>query len=86
MIDRPQAEIAGDGADDRDARLDEQNIGSVHGMPEAQHHAHPQQRQGYAVGDQLMIDVDRRDRDQRPGQDDGGSGLPAEPEAPRHRG
>ena len=87
MKHQPEARVAGRGADDGIARRHRQGSAAALGAGERSEQrggqqAGPQERQGDAVGQQLVIDVDAGERDQRPGDEQGAGRGRAEAEVP----
>ena len=82
MIDAPQAQVAGRRADDARTRIDRQ-ADVRDRRREAQQQPEPHERQRDVVRQQLMIEVDPGQRDQRPGQEQRRGRVPHEAELPR---
>src|SRR6185312_4148732 len=84
MIDGPEAEVTCNCSDDAGAHVYRDGGHAREWREEAQEEAQPQKGKRQAVGQQLMIDVDERERHQEPGEDQPGGRRPAEAELPRH--
>ena len=74
-VDGPQRQVAGDGTDHRVRQRRER-------APEVDDQARPEQRQRDAVGQELRVEIDHRQREQRPQQHAGGDTLRRDAEAP----
>src|SRR6185437_6244180 len=86
MIDGPEAQVTCYGPYDAGTHIHRDWCHVRRGREEAQQEAEPEKRQRQAVGQQLMVDVDERERDQEPGEDKAGRRGPCKAHLPGHRG
>ena len=84
MEHQPQADIAGDRPDDRVARRHRQGRAGDGTNHDRRQQSAPQQRQRDAVRQQLMVDVDAGQRDQRPGDEKRAGASQSKAEMPCH--